>query len=73
MEKAKMVAIKSKLVGRPGETMEEQRVGKPSSAGGVLMKALIVAAVLAGVDSASGGRLLFVRTLRDVVARFRRG
>lgn len=72
VENAKMMEVKSNIVGRPNETMEEQTVGMPVSARSVIRKALMVAAVLAVMDSASGGKLLFVHTLRNVIDRFRR-
>lgn len=70
VENAKFMTPKGgKLVGKPGETMEEQKVGASMSATKVIGRALLVAAVLAAVDSASGGRFLFVHTIQDVLAR----
>lgn len=60
-----------KLIGKRGETMEDQTVGGGFSATGVIGKALLVTAILAGLDRASGGKLLVTQTLRDVLQRIR--
>jgi aldehyde dehydrogenase (NAD+) len=67
MKNAKYADIKSSLIGKPGETMQQQQVGKKVAATTVLRNALLVAAVLAAADSATGGRLLFVHTMKDVM------
>jgi hypothetical protein len=58
-------------VGKPHETMEQQTVGQPMSVTNVITKALMVAAVLAAMDSASGGKLLFIHTMKDLLAKIR--
>jgi aldehyde dehydrogenase (NAD+) len=70
-ENVKYLEVKSNVVGKPNETMEEQTVGRPTSITSIITKALMVTAVLAVMDSASGGKLLFVHTLKDVAARLR--
>ena len=70
MKNAKNAELKSSLIGRPGETMEEQRVGKPVAATTVLKNAVLAFAILAVADSATGGKLLFVHTMRDVIDKF---
>ena len=60
-----------KLIGKKGQTIEEQMIRGKSSATSVIGKALLVVALLAALDGATGGRLLFVHTMRDVVNRFR--
>lgn len=59
------------LVGARGQTMEEQKVGQGASVTGVIGKVLVLAAVVAGLDRASGGRFAVIQTVRDVVARWR--
>jgi hypothetical protein len=58
-------------VGKPHETMEQQTVGQPMNVTNVISKALMVAAVLAAMDSASGGKLLFIHTMKDLLAKIR--
>lgn len=60
------------LVGKRGETMEEQTVGAGYSVTGVVGKTLLVTAVLMGLDRASGGRLFIGKALGDMVQRIRR-
>ena len=67
MKNAKFGEVKSSLIGKPGETMEQQQVGKKVAVTTVLRNALLTFAFLAVADGASGGRLLFVHTMRDVV------
>ncbi|ETI28001.1 hypothetical protein G647_00450 [Cladophialophora carrionii CBS 160.54] len=69
MKKAKFAEIKSSLVGKPGETMEEQKVGKKVAVSTILRNAVLAVAVLAAADSATGGKLFFVHTMRDVVGK----
>lgn len=66
MKNTKFVEVKSKLIGKPGETLEQQTVGKKGGLGSVVKSAVLVVAILAAADSATGGRLLSVYTLRDV-------
>lgn len=72
MKNAKVTDIKSTLVGKPGETMEQQTIGKRTSLVTVLRNAVLTVAILAAADSATGGRLLFVHTLRDVINKVAR-
>ncbi|KIW73550.1 hypothetical protein PV04_01657 [Phialophora macrospora] len=67
MKKAKFAEIKSSLIGKPGETMEQQTVGKKVAMSTIMRHALLAVAVLAVADSATNGKLLFVHTMRDVV------
>jgi aldehyde dehydrogenase (NAD+) len=67
MKNAKFVEVKSSLVGKPGETMEQQTVGKKATVSTIMKNALLAVAILAAADSATGGKLLFVHTMRDVV------
>ena len=59
------------IIGKRGQTMEEQTLGGGFSATGIIGKALVVAAVLAGLDRASGGRLMVAQTVNNVLARIR--
>lgn len=69
LKKLKWLAVSSKLIGKPGQTLEEQPVGRGGGLGKIVKTALLAAAVLAAADSATGGKLLFVHTLRDVARR----
>lgn len=66
----KWLAVDAKLVGKPGQTLEDQPVGRPTGLGKILRTALLATAVLAAADSATGGKLLFVHTVRDVAGKF---
>lgn len=70
LKNLKWIGVESKLIGKPGQTLEEQPVGRPSGLGKIVKTAVLATAVLAAADSASGGKLLFVHTLRDVFQRF---
>ena len=72
MKNAKFADIKSNLVGKPGETMEQQSVGKKTALTTVLKNAVLAFAILAAADSATGGKLLFVHSLKDVVNKISR-
>jgi len=73
LSKMGMAKVKGgSLIGKRGQTMEEQTVGGGFSATGVIGKALLVTAVLVGLDRASGGRMLITKTLGDVLQRVRR-
>lgn len=74
MSKIGMAKVKGgSLVGAKGQTMEEQTVGGVGfSATGVVGNALLLTAVLVGLDRASGGKLLIGQTLGDLVQRVRR-
>jgi aldehyde dehydrogenase (NAD+) len=72
MSKVGMAKVKGgSLVGKRGQTMEEQTVGGGFNASGVVGRALLVTAVLLGLDRASGGKLLVGKYLGDVVQRIR--
>lgn len=75
VKNVKYMDIKSSVVGKPGETMEQQTVGrKKVGVKSVMKKAFLVMAVLAAADSATGGKLLFVHSLKDVFGKvWRRG
>lgn len=67
MKNATFAEVKSNLVGKPGETMEQQTVGKKPGLSRILRNAALVMAILAAADGATGGKLLFVHTMKDVV------
>lgn len=60
-----------KLIGKRGETLEDQKIGGGFSLTNVIGKALLLTAVLAGIDRASGGKLYVTQTLRDLAQRIR--
>jgi len=65
----KYLGVSDKIIGKPGQTLEEQTVGRPAGLGKILKTAALAVAVLAVADGASGGKLLFVHTLKDVFQR----
>lgn len=71
MDNRKYFDVKNKLGFKKGETMEDQRIGGGTSVSKVATSALLVITALAVVDSASGGRLLFVHTLGDMANKLR--
>ena len=70
MDNRKYFDVKNKMGFKKGETMEDQKIGEMNLMK-VCRKALLAITVLAVADSASGGRLLFVHTLRDFANRLK--
>jgi aldehyde dehydrogenase (NAD+) len=59
-----------KLIGKRGETMEDQKVGGLNLTS-TLGKIFFVTALLAGLDRASGGKLHLTETVRNIVSRIK--
>ena len=55
-----------------GDGLWEQVMGRDTSVTSVMVKAMAVIGALSLADSATGGRLLFVHTMKDVFSRFGR-
>jgi aldehyde dehydrogenase (NAD+) len=70
LENTKYLTVTSKLIGKPGETMEDQRAGDAGAFRKILKTGLLVAIILGAADSATGGKLLFVHMLKDLGTRF---
>ncbi len=64
------VDIGSMFGSSKGEGMWEQVLGRDTSVTNVMVKAMAVIGALSLADSATGGRLLFVHTMKDVFGRF---
>jgi aldehyde dehydrogenase (NAD+) len=57
------------VIGKRGQTMEEQTVGSGTSAINTIGKALLLTAVVAGLDRASGGKLLVNQVISNALQR----
>lgn len=66
IKNAKMVEIKSKLVGKRGETMEQQKIGKSINIISIITKVLILTTIISVVDQKIGGKLMIFETLKDI-------